>query len=124
MNTVATGTVTPADLAIDARNDLACGERVLPGGELAVPVPLAGTPRTEICEHPATHCIGVPRVVEVEKNTLTDELEWKTETHTENELAVLSCGVHKARAVEHWRAFERVGTTGWPTVAELAEDDR
>jgi hypothetical protein len=35
--TVATETVTPDDLGIDPRDDLICGQRVLPDGEIAVP---------------------------------------------------------------------------------------
>jgi hypothetical protein len=122
--TVTTETVTPDALGIDPRDDLTCGQRIRPDGAIAKSVPLKGTPRTAICEYPATHCIGDPRIMEHEVERLDlDTLEMATETRTERELALLSCGVHKERAVEHWQHFERAGDTGYPSVAEIMETE-
>jgi hypothetical protein len=120
---IADGPIVLSDLGIDANRDLWCGQRVRPDGDIAKSVPLAGTPRTEICEHPAKYLIGEPCVVEVEKEVIDDDLELTTVTRERNQLAVLSCGVHKERAVEHFEAHRPDDGGGLPRAASLAEGE-
>lgn len=122
MTIAADRTVSPADLGIDPRDNLVCGERVAPNGEIVIPVPLKGTSQAAICENPAIYVVGEPHVVAREKDVLTDELEWTTETDEDDELALLSCGVHRERAVEHWQHHERIEGTDYPPVAKFKEE--
>jgi hypothetical protein len=97
--------------------------RGVPDGAIAKSFPLKGSPQTEICENPAKHLVGKPGVVEVEKEILDGNLEPTTETRERNRLAVLSCGVHKERAIECFEAHRPDDGAGMPRVAPLVQTE-